>query len=559
MSLKLEFEILAKGVNTLHRQLERAIQRIIELTQYPPTACGPLPRRKFLFRRGPRAWRDFTFALPARLARRVTLLFTLTVAAHFSPAIVRAADYEAHSFKGSNGGVIPYRLLAPQTIATNQKYPLVLLLHGADGNGTNNTAQLIHGAAMYRVPSIAQQFPCFVVVPQCPPNRDWVYMSTRVKHDPQPLAPSAAMRLVIELLHQLPEEHPIDLQRIYVTGMSMGGFGAWDILTRLPNQFAAVVPICGGGDETTAARAARVPVWAFHSSDDGVVPVQRARNMIAALRAAGGTPRYTEYTGFGHGCYGQAYREPDLLPWMFSQRLGQPATFQPATVTNTPPATLKFPEPTTTLAGAGPIRPAPWYRALWYQKHLAWSQSAAADQGAVVFAGDGLMQSWLDQLAPSFPNLKTANRGLNGDTSRSLGYRLNDDVLALHPRAVVLLVGTNDLELQGPPETTASNLNGILNALKNYNPKLPVILCRVLPSDASKGRPVDQILRLNTLLTNVAKNYPQVTLVDTWTPFADTTGNARASYFIDRLHLNLAGYEKWAAILRPVFDSLNIK
>ncbi len=504
-------------------------------------------------------WREFAFAFPTRLARRVTLLFALTVAVPFSPGIAIAADYEARTFKGSNRGVIPYRLLAPQTIAPNQKYPLVLLLHGADGNGTNNSSQLIHGAAMYQVPSIRQQFPCFVVVPQCPPNRDWVYMSTRVNHGPQPLAPSAALRLVIELLHELPEEHPIDLQRIYVTGLSMGGFGAWDIATRLPNQFAAVAPICGGGDENTAARAARVPLWAFHSSDDGVVPVQRARNMIAALRAAGGTPRYTEYTGLGHGCYGQAYREPDFLPWMFSQRLGQPDTFQPTTVTNPPPAVLKFPEPTTTLVGSGPIRPSPWYRALWNQKHLAWSQRAPAEQGAVVFVGDGLVQSWCDLLAPSFPNLKTANRGLNGDTSRGVRYRLDEDVLALHPRAVVLLVGTNDLELQGSPEDAASNINGILAALRNANPKLPVILCKIMPSDASKGRPREQILRLNALLTALARNYPQVTLLDTWTPFADPTGNARAVFFLGQLHLSVSGYDKWAALLRPVFAALQLQ
>jgi predicted peptidase len=107
----------------------------------------------------------------------------------------------------------------------------------------------------------------------------------------------------------------------------MGGFGAWDLITRFPERFEVTAPVCGGGDEPVATRATQVPVWAFHSDDDGVVKVSRTRNMIATLRAAGGQPKYFEYWGLGHNCWDKAYAEPEFLPWMFAQRLGQPDTY----------------------------------------------------------------------------------------------------------------------------------------------------------------------------------------------------------------------------------------
>jgi predicted peptidase len=112
----------------------------------------------------------------------------------------------------------------------------------------------------------------------------------------------------------------VDRQRVWASGISMGGFGTWDLIARRPEWFAAAVPVCGGADDTTAVRLSRIPIWTFHGDADTVVLPQRTRSMVAALRAAGGTPRFSEYPGVGHGSWGPAFEERDLLAWLFAQR-----------------------------------------------------------------------------------------------------------------------------------------------------------------------------------------------------------------------------------------------
>jgi predicted peptidase len=233
-----------------------------------------------------------------------------------------AAAFEARVFENAAGERLPYRLLAPADARPGQKYPLVLFFHGAGERGDDNQKQLKHGTRSFL--EARQTFPCIVVVPQCPADSQWVNMSWGADSGVQPAKPSAPMRLALELLDSLEARLPVDRDRIYVTGISMGGFATWDAITRFPGRFAAAVPVCGGGDETVAARAKKVPVWAFHSDDDNVVKVIRSRNMIAALRAAGGAPHYTEYRGLFHEAWNGTYAEPGLFPWLFAQRRGQP-------------------------------------------------------------------------------------------------------------------------------------------------------------------------------------------------------------------------------------------
>ncbi len=204
------------------------------------------------------------------------------------------------------------------------------------------------------------------------------------------------------------------------------------------------------------------------------------------------------------------------------------------------------------LPGKGPIRRYDWFRNLWNEKRAAWAKRTEADQKAVVFLGDSITQGWGDNLGNSFPGLKVANRGISGDTTRGMLIRLADDVLALRPTGMVLLMGTNDLEEGADAPTIAGNIQLILDALKKHDPQMPVIVCRVFPASASKKRPADQIKAINTAIADVTKNFPQVTLIDTWTLFADDQGDAKPAEFPDLLHPNQAGYAKWAAALRPV-------
>ena len=310
------------------------------------------------------------------------------------------------------------------------------------------------------------------------------------------------------------------------------------------------------GDETVAARAAKVPIWAFHSDDDSVVKVIRTRSMIAPIKAAGGSPKYFEYFGLGHGSWGRAYAEPEFLPWMFAQRLGQPDTFQLKTKPPELPAIAKIPDTDDGLPGAGPIRRYDWFKNLWRQKRMAWSQRVAQDQGAVVFLGDSITQGWGDNFGNSFPGLKTANRGISGDTTRGLLIRVKEDVLDLNPRAVVLLIGTNDLEEKAEPETVAANVKLLIAALKSKNPALPIILCKVMPSHASKSRPKEKITRVNDLVDPLAKADSTIIRVDTWTLFADANGDAKKEEFPDLLHPNAAGYQLWADAMQPTLVKL---
>jgi lysophospholipase L1-like esterase len=217
---------------------------------------------------------------------------------------------------------------------------------------------------------------------------------------------------------------------------------------------------------------------------------------------------------------------------------------------------LDIPATDEGLPGAGPIRRADWFRKLWTQKRTAWAQRVEKDQNAVVFLGDSITQGWGDNVGGSFPGMKVANRGISGDTTRGVLIRLREDVLALNPSAVVLLIGTNDLEEQADPETIAGNMKLILAELKRHNAKMPIVLCQVFPSSASKKRPAEQIKKINQLYAGAVKGDPQVTFVETWLLFANAEGDATKEEFPDLLHPNKAGYAKWAAAIRPVLATL---
>ena len=219
------------------------------------------------------------------------------------------------------------------------------------------------------------------------------------------------------------------------------------------------------------------------------------------------------------------------------------------------PAEDQFTLPATDagLPGAGPIRRYEWFQNLWRERRSAWAGQVERDQGAVVFLGDSITQGWGGGLGAAFPGIKVANRGISGDTTRGVLIRLQEDVLALNPAAVVLLIGTNDLEEGAAPEMVASNLKLILAGLRIHNPRIPIVLCQVFPSAATKKRPSEQIKAVNTLYRAAVKNDAQVTYLETWPLFADPAGDAKVSEFPDLLHPNEIGYAKWAAALRPVF------
>jgi lysophospholipase L1-like esterase/dienelactone hydrolase len=234
--------------------------------------------------------------------------------------------YAAKALTLEDGSRFAYRLLPPAEPVAGRSYPLLVFLHGAGERGSDNLAQLAHLPEHLATPEYRALFDGFVLAPQCRANQRWVETdwsaetSTPMTEEPSPML-AAALRA----LDAVVAEHPIDVERVFLTGLSMGGYGAWELALRQPERFAAVVPICGGGDERLAARLAALPLWAWHGDQDRAVPVRRSRDMLLAIRAAGGAPRYTELAGVGHFAWPEAYAvDSPLWPWLAAQRRGLP-------------------------------------------------------------------------------------------------------------------------------------------------------------------------------------------------------------------------------------------
>ncbi len=208
------------------------------------------------------------------------------------------------------------------------------------------------------------------------------------------------------------------------------------------------------------------------------------------------------------------------------------------------------------VPGVGPIRREDWFTKLWRDRRAMFAEQAAAQQHALVFFGDSITQGWGDDFRGKFPGVKVANRGISGDTTRGLLARLDDDVLSLDPQGIVLLIGTNDTELKVPPEGIAANVKLLLEKIAAHSPNTPIVLCQVFPTSGKKQRPTDKIRQLNQLLADVASGNEQVTVLDTYTLFANADGEAKPEEFPDLLHPNEAGYAKWRAALWPVLATL---
>lgn len=215
-----------------------------------------------------------------------------------------------------------YRLLRPDAAAAETRFPVILFLHGAGERGSDNERQLSHFPNWMAEPAQRTARPCYLVAPQCRAKRAWSALDWETKKAAAlPDAPTTDMAAALAALDDVLAAEPgADPDRIYLTGLSMGGYGSWDLAARMPARFAAALPICGGGDEATANRLTALPIWCFHGADDPLVPVALSRSMIAAIKAAGGTPIYSELPGVGHDSWTPAYRNPAVLDWLFAQR-----------------------------------------------------------------------------------------------------------------------------------------------------------------------------------------------------------------------------------------------
>lgn len=212
----------------------------------------------------------------------------------------------------------PFQLLIP-TREIDGVAPLVVFLHGAGERGSDNSKQLTWLPLAMAGEPMRDQFPCYLLAVQCPSEEKWVDVPWGdTDPSPMPQSPSRALRAVIAAMEQVERDKPIDRNRIYLTGLSMGGYGAWDLAMRMPSKFAACAPVCGGGDPSQVARLRDLPIWIWHGDKDAAVPVVRSRQMAEALRAAGSKVRYSELPGVGHDSWRQAYAADGVIPWLLS-------------------------------------------------------------------------------------------------------------------------------------------------------------------------------------------------------------------------------------------------
>jgi len=231
-----------------------------------------------------------------------------------------AAIFSREKYISKTTDTLNYRMLIPDW-NTSRKYPLIIFLHGSGERGNDNESQLNYGIVNLAQDKITSSYPAFIIAPQCPLNMNWANILPGKNGDDIRMLPSPSkpMQLLIELVQKLKKDFPIDTNRIYITGLSMGGFGVYDAIERYPNLFAAAIPVCGAGDTSKATAIAHIPIWIFHGSEDPTVSPVYSLQMLTALTKAGAHPGFTQYPEVGHFSLRGAYTDLQTITWMFRQ------------------------------------------------------------------------------------------------------------------------------------------------------------------------------------------------------------------------------------------------
>ena len=233
-------------------------------------------------------------------------------------------EFEKKVYVTASGDSLNYRLLRPEVEQEGEKYPLVLFLHGAGERGSDNEKQLFHGSQMWLNPVNRENYPAFVLFPQCPESGYWAYMNrpSSFETDKMPIElPISPIFVALkELLDSYLTMPQVDKKRIYVIGLSMGAMGTYDLTIRYPELFAAAIPICGTVNADRLMAAKKVKFRIFHGDADNVVPVSGSRQAYKALKSAGADVEYFEFPGVGHVSWNEAFNRTDFMSWLFRQK-----------------------------------------------------------------------------------------------------------------------------------------------------------------------------------------------------------------------------------------------
>jgi predicted peptidase len=235
-------------------------------------------------------------------------------------------NFKPETFTDDIGNTISYRILYPPNYDLKKKYPLLLFLHGSGERGSDNVAQLVHGAKTLE--AFVQTEPAIIIVPQCPEADYWANITIKDENKyPYDITynydqkETKALHTVIALVKNYIKTKHADKHRIYISGLSMGGMGAFEAVYRYPKLFAAAAPICGGGNTPAyGKKQAKVPFYIYHGAIDGVVKVAYSQEMTARIQELKGQVRYMEYPNVNHNSWTNVFAEPDYLKILFSHR-----------------------------------------------------------------------------------------------------------------------------------------------------------------------------------------------------------------------------------------------
>lgn len=230
--------------------------------------------------------------------------------------------FKKETFAASNGLNLPYRIFVPEDYSEDYAYPVVLFFHGAGERGNDNEKQLVNVIPNLYFKKTSPFYHAIVIVPQCPEGMQWVDTPwANGSYSVDTVKISKPMTAAVELLDSVIEKYSVNTDRQYVSGLSMGGFGTWDLIMRYPDRFAAAIPYCGAADPTKAEILKNIPIWTFHDTTDTAVPVSGTQAVVKAIQEAGGTLiTYKETTGLGHNVWNTGSQTPALAGWLFDQR-----------------------------------------------------------------------------------------------------------------------------------------------------------------------------------------------------------------------------------------------
>ena len=274
--------------------------------------------------------KNFSIALTVVFLLLVSSAATLSFSAEEGGNPVYAANgdvsklFDAKTFQTDSGYTLPYRIYIPYNYDSSKAYPLVLFLHGAGERGNDNVSQLKNGIGQPFKKEQSPIYQCIVVAPQCPSGKKWVNVKawTENQYSTDQIAESDELKAVVELLFAIEQDYSVDTDRIYATGLSMGGYGTWDLLVRHGDLFAAGIPVCGGCDVSKAELLTDIPIRTYHGGRDTTVPPTGTEAMVNAIKQAGGTKiNYTCYDKLGHSIWNNVYAIGDLFSWLLAQKL----------------------------------------------------------------------------------------------------------------------------------------------------------------------------------------------------------------------------------------------